>query len=93
MLGGRGGDDLYILDLSGRDLFQGLGPGKYTGLSIYVDCESATPPVRSFKIEVTEEEESPLSIVIRSKITLVACALVIISTNSSKRYILIHSSD
>lgn len=43
MLGGRGGDDLYILDLSGRDLFQGLGPGKYTGLSIYVDCESATP--------------------------------------------------
>ena len=44
-------------------------------------------------VEVTEEEESPLSIVIRSKITLVACALVIISTNSSKRYILIHSSD
>ena len=48
MFGRRRCNDLYILDMSGRYLFQGLRSGKDTGLSIYINQKAGASPEGNF---------------------------------------------
>ena len=50
MTGRRGGDDLYIFDMSGRNLFQSLSPAENTRLTVHINGKACTSTERDFPL-------------------------------------------